>query len=111
MKNSGLYWHVHHENLWEYCYDVKGRIEYIKKSKPKAEIKTRIRLMKPIMARLGDAKAWAAYAKAGAACDKARAAYDKARAAWGATIKPDAIKIAHAKECPNCPWNGNTIFP
>ena len=72
-------------------------------------------------------KAWAAWEKAWAACDKARAAYDKARAAydkawavwekaWAAcneTIQKYQSKIEalHTLECPDCPWDGETIFP
>jgi tetratricopeptide (TPR) repeat protein len=58
-------------------------------------------------------KAWAACDKAGTACDKAGAAYDKALAACdkaGAAYAP-AIEALHAQECPNCPWDGRTIFP
>jgi hypothetical protein len=138
-RNSGLYWHVHHERLFEYCYDAKGRIDYIKAEKPKNEIATRLRLMRPIKGKLGDSKAlaaydkaWAAYSKArvayskarvayskagdaydkaGDAYDKAGAAYSKARDAYMSTIKPVEAEALHAKECKKCPWDGHTIFP
>ena len=81
-----------------------------------------------------NAKAWDAYVKArdayvkaGDARDKAKAAYDKAKAAydkdWDAFGKDwDAyrkaydkylpqIEALHALECPDCPWDGFTIFP
>jgi len=51
-------------------------------------------------------KAWEAYDKAGKAYDKARKAYSKAREKY----KPQ-VEALHAKECPDCPWNGKTIFP
>ena len=66
------------------------------------------------------AKAWAAYVKARAALNKAKAALDKARAAyakaWAAYVKAGAacmpeIEALHAIECPDCPWDGTTIFP
>jgi tetratricopeptide (TPR) repeat protein len=50
-------------------------------------------------------KALAAYDKALAARDKARAAYDKALAA-----RDKEIEALHMKECPDCPWDGKTIF-
>jgi len=72
-------------------------------------------------------KDWDAYVKAGDARDKAKAAYDKAKAAydkdWDAFGKDwDAyrkaydkylpqIEALHALECPDCPWDGFTIFP
>jgi hypothetical protein len=135
----GLYWHVHHDMLFEFCWNVEGRINYIKNAKPQSEVPTRLRLMQPIKGSIGNDKAraayikarapydkawaaydkaWAAYDKAGAAYDKARAAYikarapyDKARAAWLASIKSGEVEALHAIECPNCPWNGRTIFP
>ncbi len=69
----------------------------------------------------GDAytKAWAAYTKAGDSYGKAGAAYDKAGdsygKAWAAYTKAwaaalPALEKLHAKECPDCPWDGETIF-
>ncbi len=86
----------------------------------------------------GDArrKAWANHRKATAAYDKAikvcekraavgaayygtMAAYNKTWDAFEETWAPlrqalkaniPAIAKLHAKECPNCPWDGNTIF-
>jgi len=71
-------------------------------------------------------KAWEAYFKAWEAYDKAREAYDKAREAcdkareacdkaWEAydkaleTSKAEISKL-HDELCPNCTWNGKTIF-
>jgi len=35
----------------------------------------------------------------------------KAYAEWvKASAAPSVLKL-HAKECPNCPWDGFTIFP
>ncbi len=79
-------------------------------------------------------KARQAYTKARQVCDKARQAYTKARQvytkawkarekawqaydkAWQACVEALnnnmlAITALHEKECPNCPWNGKTIFP
>jgi hypothetical protein len=149
----GLYWHVHHDVLFEYCYDAEERLEYIRANKPESEIETRLRLMRPIVGTLGDPvlwtkydkacdgckkasdernkawaeydKAWAEYAKASDERAKARAEYDKAWAeydkawaeynkaldSWYRSVKPGEVEALHAIECPNCPWNGKTIFP
>ena len=50
-------------------------------------------------------KAWEARDKAWEAYDKAWEAYVKA----GEACKKD-IKKLHKKECPNCPWDGRSIF-
>ena len=58
-------------------------------------------------------KAWAAYNKAGAAYNKAWAAFEQARAAFERALELNmpAILALHAVECPDCPWDGQTIFP
>jgi len=49
MKTKkGFYWHVHHDRLIEWCYDYQERVDYIKKNKPENEIKTRLKLFKPV---------------------------------------------------------------
>lgn len=50
-------------------------------------------------------KAWKAYDKAGEACTKAGEACTKAGEACN-----KEIEILHQELCPNCPWNGQTIF-
>ncbi len=47
--------------------------------------------------------AWKAYVKAREACNKAWEAYLKA---FG-----QEIEELHKELCPNCPWDGTTIFP
>src|SRR3989337_3040932 len=72
-------------------------------------------------------KASVAYAKARDAYDKARdafvkasvayapprEAYDTARDAYNKAYDEclPQIEALHALECPDCPWNGTTIFP
>ena len=51
-------------------------------------------------------KAWVAREKASAACLKAWAARDKACAAYISYF--DEL---HRELCPDCPWDGKTIFP
>jgi len=54
MKNKGFTWHCHHNILFEWCYDYKGRIKEIKRAKPQHEIKTRLKLFKFIKGKLPD---------------------------------------------------------
>src|SRR3989304_5808430 len=58
-------------------------------------------------------KARVAYAKAGDAFVKAKAAFVKAKAAYNKAYDEclPQIEALHALECPDCPWNGTTIFP
>jgi len=51
-------------------------------------------------------EAWKAYVEAGKAYDEAWKARDEA---WKA--RDEEIDALHAIECPNCPWDGHTIFP
>lgn len=124
-------WHIHHDVLVEPTLEpIKNRIAYIKAHKPKEEQPTRLRLLRAVRGRLPKElrAAGAAYDKARAAAYKARAAYAKARAAcvlarWAAcgearaaydkvlSTHRDEIEALHAKECPDCPWDGQTIFP
>src|SRR3972149_4346955 len=58
-------------------------------------------------------KASVAYAKAGDAFVKAKATFVKAKAAYNKAYDEclPQIEALHALECPDCPWNGTTIFP
>ena len=47
------------------------------------------------------------FAKLAAACDER----DKARVQWAYACSDPRVFALHKKECPNCPWNGRTIFP
>ncbi len=155
-KTKGMFWHVHHDQLLEYCYGYGERVRYIKKNKPKDERELRLRLFQLVKGKLPVAvikaqtacdkaqiaydkartaydkawtaydkartaydKAWTAYDKAWTACDKAQIAYDKAQIAYDkAQTAYDkalqnnvvAIEKLHRKECPDCPWDGKTIF-
>ncbi len=80
----GLYWHVYHNSLVDYCYDYDGRREYIEQHKPAHEREERIRIMQPVKGKLPDEvyKAAVFFAEAGVAYDKAAVAYDKAAVAY-----------------------------
>jgi hypothetical protein len=56
-----------------------------------------------------EGEAWEAYDKA---YDKAWEAWAKAWKAWDKTVKSPAMEKWHKKVCkPDCPWNGETLFP
>jgi tetratricopeptide (TPR) repeat protein len=120
----------------EICTNYKERVEYIKEHKPRGEQEIRLRLFQLISpARLPRPLAKAleacdktreAYDKALEACDKAWEAYDKTREAYDKALeacdkaceayaktleayKPQ-INELHKELCPDCPWDGKTIF-
>src|SRR6202167_1849167 len=81
------YWHIHHEVLFELEREpIAERIAYIERSKPEREVATRLRLLKPIVDQASFLVLYGANDMAG-------------------------IESLHKKECPDCPWNGRTIFP
>src|SRR4030067_1149915 len=92
---------LHHEVLLEWSDDIQERIDYIKAHKPPHEVETRLRLLKPVQGALPQKLV------------KAKAAYDKAKAAYNKAYDEclPQIEALHALECPDCPWNGTTIFP
>ena len=113
---SGLAFHVHHDVLMEYCTDYEERVNYIKEHKPQSEQEIRLRLFQLIpSARLPPplVKAGKAYYKAREACVKAGETYVKAweayDKAWEA-YEPQIVEL-HKELCPDCPWDGETIFP
>ena len=108
-------WHVHHEVLVEALREpIKVRQAYIREHKPPGQQELRLRLLKPVCgklpsevvaARQANDEARLAYGKAGRAYEEAWRAYDEA-----ITRNLPAIEALHAIECPNCPWDGHTIF-
>jgi len=40
MKQSGFFWHVHHDVLMEWCYDYEERVDYIENYKSASERET-----------------------------------------------------------------------
>lgn len=59
-----------------------------------------------VQARAAYEQAWAAYWQARAAYEQAGAAYEQA----GAASKSE-LEALHRIECPDCPWDGRSIFP
>ena len=132
------YWHIHHDVLVEYTTaPIEERIWYIQEHKPPEEVAVRLRLLKPVVGELPNAffaarkaldDAWLAYAaeaKAYRAAVKANPyapewAYRAARKALDGAVQAladarlacaDEIEKLHRNECPDCPWDGKTIFP
>lgn len=129
------YWHIHHDILVELSDNIEERIEFIKRSKSPEEIPLRLKLLKAVKGKLPkeiieacvtydragiaynkarDAynEIWMICKEARVAYDKAEIAYDKARVAYYEVLNNHRAEIEalHAAECPNCPWDGKTIF-
>ena len=123
MKTSGLVFHCHHDQLIEFGYDIKERQQAIRDTKAKSEIKLRLKLLQFIPSkrlpqegldeyiRAGKvySRAWVTYSKAWVAYTEARVAYNGALAAYCEKNKV-ALEELHKELCPDCPWNGWTIF-
>jgi hypothetical protein len=84
---GGLVLHCHHEKLFEYLVEpAENRIAYILQDKPESERALRLRLFRPLRQETL----------------KADAEWEKAYA--------ELVNLVHPHVCPNCPWNGKTIF-
>jgi len=82
-KNLKLYWHIHHDILFENLTEsLKNRIDYIRRNKQEEEIATRLKLLKKVKCKNKDLPI--------------------TKAGW---------EKLHKEECKKCPWNGKTIFP
>ena len=87
-KKLKFYWHIHHDVLCELLTEsLKNRIKYIKKSKPKDEVKLRLKLLKPIKGKLPKEfveawqkceEAWQKYDEAWQKCEEASQKYVEA---------------------------------
>jgi len=135
-RKSGFYWHVHHGVLLEWCYSYEERKQYIIEHKPASEQELRLRLFQPVHGTLPGAVARAGeeYARARKEYDRAREEYARSREeyvrAWEEYVRAGEeyarageecdrareehaaeIEALHEQECPDCPWDGQTIFP
>ena len=126
---GAMAWHCHHEQLAELLTETATkRIAYVLSGKPIEERALRLHLFRPVC----DTAVDAAEATYNAAVEAARATYnavleaaqadynaalEAARATYNAAVKAAlatrdaAVKAAHQAECPDCPWDGRTIFP
>jgi uncharacterized protein YozE (UPF0346 family) len=112
-KQSGFYWHCHHDILCEYVWDYQERVDYIKREKPKNEIETRLRLFKKVKGDLPKeyAEAWKKYVEAKKKYVEAATKYDEAWEKYEEAWKKYVLKIEalHKKECGCKEWNGKEI--
>lgn len=137
MEDYGWAWHVHHNVLVEpLTSSMEDRIMYIMREKPECEVPARLRLLKRVQGNLPKVlleadrrcatierdfdNVWWAYAgiehpsakenqaldDAQRVCNDAGWAYNKV---WEDCLSE--ILALHAKECPDCPWDGETISP
>jgi len=138
-RNSGFAFHCHHDILVEYVTDYAARVQYIKESKPRDEQDLRLRLFKLIpdtrlpevqaewyKARAEWEKSLGEWEKAGAEWEKSLVEWNKAQAEWykafstwnkaqaewykASAESEKALQELHEELCPDCPFNGNTIF-
>ena len=118
VKVGAMVRHCHHEQLAEPLTETpKARIAYILSFKPIEEQALRLHLFRPTY----NAAVKAAWATYDAVLDAARATYNAAVKAAQATRATAvdvaqttynaAVDVAHQAECPDCPWDGRTIFP
>lgn len=137
---SGLVVHVHHKDkLFEFCYDYGRRVNVIETTKSTKEIPLRLRLLRivaedripgrdspewQLCQKTGivcqeawevSQEAWKTY-KAGVVCQKAEKAYQKTWEVSQEAEEAYLVKYAselealHKEICPDCPWDGQTIF-
>ena len=125
----GLALHVYHTQLFSFCYDFEGRQRRFEYKNP-AEVPLRLRLFKMVVGPLPPAVAeavaacevaYAVYDQTSAASVQSKAAFSQAEAAAAYDGAADALDRAlvanwpemlalHERECPDCPWDGETIF-
>ena len=91
-KAPEYYWHVHHEVLCEALTEpIQNRISYIRSTKPKGEVETRLRCMTPVLHPERLPVEWSeAYAKRREADAKRREADAKLSEAYAKRSEADA---------------------
>lgn len=115
---SGMYWHAYH---WLYLLfwveDYDERIETIQTEKPKHEREDRLRWFKKVEGKLptelveagkARAKAYQAWLEVNLANDETAEISREAGKAYRKICRKHqpAIEKLHAKECPDCSWEG-----
>ena len=131
-KLGSLWWCIHHNagKLEILVEPIENRVEFIREIKPRCEIETRLRAMRPVVSPLPEQldKALAEWEKAWAELDKARAEQGKAWAEWekawaegekawaeGEKARAEhreAIDAAFAADCPDVKWGPDgLVFP
>jgi hypothetical protein len=119
FRDSGVFWHVHHNRLFEYCWSKKERLEHIDIWKPECEKETRKRLLKKVVSEFPLAIVRALKAQKRAYKQYLKDSYHNTQILVDANVELDRqiakhrvfVEALHNQECPNCPWDGKTIFP
>ena len=115
MKEYGVAFHCHHVELVEVVTRFSKRVAYIKIGKPRREHPLRLRLFRmipdnrlPVAVRRALIPARTAWAKLKLLDDDYDAKHKLLEEAIQ-TAMPKLEKL-HAELCPDCPWDGKTIF-
>ena len=123
-------WHVQRDVLVEpLAGSIEAIVGLIAEDEAKHEVPTRVRLLTVVKGNLpiGVVKPWRIYQKAWQtyidtrltsdepwrAYDAAWWAYSEAWRAYKKALIIHAIEVneLHNAECPDCPWDGKTLFP
>ena len=140
MAKSGVAFHCHHDRLVEFVTNYDERVAYIKQEKPPAERPLRLRLFQmvpPERLSAGLAEAVNESTRLREESDRLRAEgnrlweeghrlwaeasrlWTESTRLWAESTRLGVENIAqhmpellalHAELCPECPWNGQTIF-
>ena len=102
------YWHIHHDTLCEYTYDIKERIAFIKEAKPKSEVRERLRLMTPVQ---HPDKLPLRFRRAASASTKARDDYNKAFDAFEKTFADHVKALTTYEKARNVYTKACAVFP
>ena len=98
----GVYWHLHHDLICEWCHSYEDRAYDIIYYKPWWQIRRRLKLFQPVkqVSKLPETF-------------RLRMEDEGLRRRPYRCVRGYELKLAalHDKECPDCPWNGKTIFP
>ena len=121
-------WHGHHNVLISWLDSIEDRVADIRANKPARELPTRERLMHAVVGELpaevvtawhASKTLWLAYETLwhgyATDCQTSETAWLAFDTAWQAYLTlyrqylPE-IEALHAQECPDCTWNGTSIF-
>ncbi len=107
---AGLFWHVHHQDLVEFCYDVQERREYIKYNKDDEEIPLRLKLLKPVRNLSPELKELVRSCKHARVYDYSNYGYCMDKLKLWIYRNLTIINRLHKSQCKHCPWDGSNIL-